>query len=131
MKKLAAIVLLSVSSFSFACDKLIGDFQCIDKYSYSYYINISIKEVDLVNGKKGLLVEENGHKRYNTTLKVDGKKYNSENTKIRSTCDNNVLEVTMSMGRYSDTDTYALTKSGLTFTTKEENGNKRLKCKRI
>lgn len=123
MKKLAALILLTLTTSAFSCADLVGEYVCFDEYSYRQYRNISISEQE-----NGLIVKEEGHNRYNGVLRVNAGKFSRENTKIQASCSGKTLKVTMSMGRYSETETIKKTKSGIIFNTKEETGSKRLNC---
>lgn len=126
MKKLAALILLTLTTSAFSCEDFTGEFVCFDEYSYAQYRHISITE----EGEGLISVKENGHNRYNGVLRVNAGKQSRENTKIQSSCSGKTLKVTMSLGRYSETETIKLTKTGMIFSTKEETGSKRLKCDR-
>ncbi len=131
MKSTIALLLFSLTTSAFSCSGLIGDYVCFDQYSYQQYRKISISEQSLPNGQMGLAVSERGHNRYNRVLNLSGKKSAIEDMTIQSSCNGKTLKVTMKLGRFSETETFKMTKNGMRFSAKEENGSKKLDCERL
>ena len=124
MKTAIALLVLSITTSAFSCTDLIGDYVCIDQYSYSYYRNFSIKEEGT-----GLVISENGRNRYGRVLRTD-EKMMIEDLRVKVKCNKTSIKVIAKLGSLSATDTYKKMKKGMEFSANEEGSHKRLKCER-
>lgn len=125
MKTIFALALTFASSLAFSCADLSGQYQCEDKYSYSYYRNFEIQQSEYK-----VSITENGRPRFKKSLEINGPVEYSGGVRFKARCEGNTLKVTGSVDRLSETETFSKSGKNLIVTLKEETGTKRLKCLR-